>query len=93
MMSSAPNPRALQRCLPGRAYATCAHLASLAATAPIFPANPVSTTPHLPLPAGLRLPSPRPKDTDTLSPSHPNPRPTSRKTKQNPFKIDLPAKV
>jgi hypothetical protein len=93
MMSSGPNPRALQRCLLGSAYSTCAYTPCEAAAIPTCPINHLPESRILRLPTSFRLPAHPLSNTETPTHHVPEPQTTILKTEQNPLKIDLPAKV
>ena len=93
MMLPGPNPFSLRRCLPDRAYSTCALAPSAAAALPIGLANYPSVLLLLPLPAQLRLPAHRLGNTAIPTHRFPEPQTTTTETQQNPLKIDPRAKV
>ena len=93
MMPPGPIPFSLRRCLPGRAYSTCALAPSAAAALPIGLANYLSVSLLLPLPAQLRLPAYPLDNTAIPTRRFPEPQTTTTETEQNPLKIHPRAKV
>jgi hypothetical protein len=89
MISSGPNPHASRRCLPGRAYSTCAQSPPEDAAVPIATPDPLSESRFLLLKTALPLPSGILKPTFVFL-QHQT---ATLETEQYPLKIDLRAKV
>jgi hypothetical protein len=93
MISPSPNSLALRRCLPGRAYSSCAHTPSDAAVVPIRLANCPSPSLLSRLPAPLRPPIRPLGRIDHPTILYPELQTTTLETEQNPLKIGVRARV
>src|ERR1035437_716206 len=93
MISPGLNPLPFQRCLPGRAYSTCAYAPSDAARTLIGLANYPSASLFSRLPATFRLPAPPHGSTGQPTHLSPAPQTTTLQTQQNPLKTGVRAKV
>ena len=93
MIPPGPNPHAPRRCLPGRAYSTCALALSGTAVLPIATPDNLSESRFSLPPTELPLPTLPLGGIDHLTFVFPPPQTTTLATEQYPLKIDLRAKV